>query len=376
MDLKRIKLDDIIVINHQEYLVAGFIKYQNNYSNGHTCFWYDYKLKLVEDAFKEAWMSITKGEENEFCLSYMTNDNVPPFDSKLIEEGEQVVLECSGDVDVEVGDRAYFKEYEDEEGDNSFSIESWNDEVEYSVGVYYDADEATPQNSNSYASFQSNPKEQPKKSSKKGCLIAAIIGIVALFFGWCGSENKTPLHDYIKASPVFSHVAQIGKEDKKADVYKSDYTIDQTAKFLIAAIDGNSIDVTQNTDSLDNSIGFITDNEYCLIYNPEEDSTKVLVQISDREFACSSEEEPYHASHHTRHFYHCHYYSFGFFTDRSRYSTHSSHYSNYNGPVMSKTANSYNNYSSQYRATSSARNGSTRSSSSRSHSSGGSHGGK
>jgi len=102
MDLTNINVNDKIAVNGTQYRVAGFIKYQNNYSNGHTCFWYDYRL--IDDRNQEAWMSITEGEENEFCLSYMTGEINPPSDCHLIEEGEQVVVDCSGDVDVEIGD--------------------------------------------------------------------------------------------------------------------------------------------------------------------------------------------------------------------------------------------------------------------------------
>lgn len=326
--------------------VIGYIEYANPEDGYKT--WVEYRLKTHKG---ECWLSCDE-VYNEYSISWPANyirGQIGPEWHK-VDEGTQIVQKYGGDVDVDPGERASFVEYEDASEDNTLSVEMWSEGTEYSTGSYIEKTDIFVMG-----------YEKPKKSSSNSVMTCIVI-VAFLFIGlnmlngifslFSGSSGKS-VSKYLKNSSYYEYETSItGQENQKADVYEyyTSSSTDQVAMDIIDGIDGETESVTQKDDLSDEEIAIVTKKEYCLIYHPEDDSNKVLIQVSSRKYNYTSDNSPYRCSHANTIWYRDHYYSSSYSSDSSSYKNTPSAYTMYDGSTIHNIGNGYfDSYSNSIR---------------------------
>ncbi len=339
----KFQLGDTICADGELYQVIGRITYKNADDN---CQWDEYRLRAEKDG-SEHWLSVDDVYK-EYSIWQMIR--VPDRSGyHWSDHGTQVVVSCEGDVDVERGDRAEFTEYEDETEELIISDETWDDGTEHSKGYYLDEHE--------FWHVRSNPTYCTANSKAAGNALALVI--VGLFFAipilatlLTSIHFTTTISKYLKKNESYTYVTSItGNEKNSADVYKApaSYTIASTATDIINAIEGDTQYVQQDDSETEGAIAILTEKEYCVIYLSLED--EVLVQVSNRAYAYTTDDDLYHSRPHSRRYYRNFYYSTGYSSDSSTYSgKYTSPYSSYDGDYVEySSSNTYNTYSNSVR---------------------------
>jgi len=345
----RFNIGDIVNVDGEEYHIVGRIKYRNS-SDG-MC-WDEYRM-IPLAGYTEAWLSVDD-EYKEYSISRRSSLSISTAGYHLVDSGTETVVSREGKVDVDIGDRANFYEYEDSTEEKIISREIWDDETEVCTGYYLDEDEISFVRHDT----QYHVRSSDSSTLKPGSLIIAIgILLVILLPDILSGINLTPsIKKYLNKSQKYTYVTSItGNEREKAKVYKAEwgYSIGDTAKDIIDAVEGKTVKVQQDTEvnEEDASIGILTGKEYCLIYRSEDG--EVLIQVSDRKYAYSTDSQPYHSSHHVHSYYKRFYYSSGYSHDRYEYESSSSPYSSYDGDTMEFSSDdTYSSYSSSVRQSS------------------------
>lgn len=341
----RLKVDDI------EGLVIGYIVYRNNNDSDRD--WIEYRLETGEG---EHWLSWDDyyGEYSLSWPSRLERGNKIPDKWKKVDEGSQVVFFCEGDVDVEAGDSCHFVEYEDETEEEIFSIELWEDGTEVSEGYYLDREEIQVLGHTA----GSSTKRSSSRHKFVDVLFLLFIVIVGLFtaleeefdfdFGF-GHHEEVSLSSYIESDAnKYEYITSLtGNEGNRASVYKFRNTVNtpttnMVAIDLIQAIGGETEVVTANEgDDGDASVSILTRREYALIYYPEGENAVVYVQVSDRKYNYTSDQQPYRSRASTHSWYRRHYYSSGYSADSTKWSGTPSAYKTYDGPIVKDLGNGY-----------------------------------
>ncbi len=365
----------VLRVDGEVYNVVGKIRYRNQVDN---CLWDEYRL-FSQATNREKWLSIDT-TYNEYSISE-ASWNASTGGYHEVDRGVEVVVGAWGNVDVEPGDRANFTEYEDSTEEKIVSYEVWDDGTETSTGYYLDANEiqvvshAASNGMGGQAGFQAGAPQGNAAGKALTKVVTACVILIMMFsiggpllavFGSLGSSIAKHLE---KTTSTYTYTTSVtGKDGEKADVYKSNLTMDATAKDIISAVNGNTTDVQQNTEDGDESIAIMTSKEYCLVYMSE-DEQQVLVQVSTRKFAYTNDERPYRSSRYTHRYYRRFYYSRGYSNDSSTYTDYTSPYGGGfdDDPIAYNTTDTYRSYSSTVRQAST---------SSRSSSGGGFSGGK
>ena len=269
-------------------------------------------------------------------------------------------------MDVEIGDTANFIEYEDVTEEKIISHEIWDDGFEVSTGYYLDEHEVVKMSggqgvsAGGYNSYQSNAGYQSTGFASGGTmsnnassesiqkivkLLVTLIPILVVFSaikGAFGGIGTPSISKYLDKTATYIYQTSItGTEGEKADVYMTYHDVDSASKDIIAAIDGKTEDVQQNTEDGDDSVAILTKKEYCLIYTSEEGET--LVQISTRKYAYYNDADPYHSRTGTRRYYRRYYYSRGYSSDYASWGSTNSPYDSYSGSTLNN--NPYDAYS-------------------------------
>lgn len=355
---------DTLRVDGDIYDIIGKIQYKNIKDN---CCWYEYRMKS-RGFSREKWLSfdITYREYSlsEVAFSASTNGY------HIVDEGEEEVIGAWGDVDVEVGDRASFQEYEDRTEEKIISKEIWDDGEEISVGYYLDLDEVSIYNEGAYGNSYSDggfggnysnsyTAGTTRFGGKKKSTIAWLVLILVFYFGASAvagsgiSIGSNSIAKYLKNSPHYAYETSItGNEKQNADVYKSYLPdVDTVAKDIINNIDGNTESVQQNTEDGDNSIAILTKKEYCLVYQSEDNA--ILVQVSSRKYAYTTDKAPYRSRRNTHRYFRRYYYSKGYYNDAGSFSKYTSPYSSFDDTTVdSNSFDTYNTYSSSVRQSS------------------------
>lgn len=354
----RFKIGEVIVVDGEVCEVVGAIEYRN--PDNHES-WFEYKL-WSRQYNREKWLSYDD-EYKEYsimeCGAYADTTSFHEVD-----RGTEEVISVWGDVDVEIGDVASFVEYEDTEEEHIISVERWDDGEEYSTGYYLDLEEIRsygfePARNDREASGDRALDGRAKKTKSLNVVIGVMIFIVIasivlpelIYVASVFLPKNSEISEYLAKN--YEYVTSItGENSKKADVYLSQLDVEQTAKDIIRAIKGKTSDVHQNKEEEDHSIAIMTKNEYCLIYESEDN--EVLVQISSREYVYVSERDPYRARRYTGLYYRNHYYYSGYRSDSDRYGGRRSIYDTYqySGDDSWTYDDSYNTYASGIRQTS------------------------
>lgn len=335
-------------VDGETYEITGKITY--------TARWSEYCLRSLATG-KEKWLSCDDNYR-EYSISQKTKSRVSFSGYHIVDEGVQEVLSASGNVDVERGDKAVYKEYEDVTEEKIISVETWEDEEEISTGYYLDLDEIQLMRDDygTFASSDYNSGGSNTGGSKAGKLIIAILILLAVIFGLKGVfdliSSKNSIAAYLSSSSAYEYTTSItGTGKEKADVYVTQYTIDQAARDIIDAIEGKTESVQQNTEDGDTSVAILTSKEYCIIYTSEDGET--LVQISARKYAYRNNHSLYRANRYSNRYYRRFYYSRGYSSDRNTYGNDSSPYSTYSEDTINTNTNdTYDTYSSSVRQSS------------------------
>ena len=319
-----LKVDEVI------YEVLGKIQFRNYSDN---CTWFEYIL-LERFGPGERWLSIDD-KYREYSISWTTGE-LSLDGYHQVDKGIREVVSVSGDVDVVVGDSASFCEYEDKTEENIISVEQWDDIKEFSRGYYLDKNEICFANTSDASNFSTN-SYNPSASSRNGkkrinpFFVIGIAMLLVFAIGFIGNMvGGKSIAKFLKKSNQFTYVTSItGNDGEKADVYESSLSKEDTVMTIIEAVEGNVLDVEEDKTLGSESIAILTEDEYCMVYISV--SNEVLVQISNRKYAYTSDKEPYHSSTHTHSYYRRYYYSAAYLGDARRYRRHHSPYENYNG---------------------------------------------
>lgn len=345
----KFRINDVLCVDGGMYRVVGRITYLNS-ADG--CKWDEYRL-FAETDKSEHWLSVDDTYKEYSIWKMARNPDRTGYHQ--VDQGTEVVISCAGNVDVETGDRAFFVEYEDETEEKIISDEIWDDGKETSVGYYLDEDEFWLVDSPGGSSvFFGMHGASNKKGSALIFSIVALIFLVPMLGTLLGNLHfTTTIAKYLDKSDRYTYVTSItGNEKQNAKVYKADnMTIDAVAKDIIVAIEGDTEYVRQDDAETEGTIAILTSKEYCLIYASLED--EVLVQISNRKYAYTTDDDPYHSTARTRHYYRSFYYSSGYSSDSTNYSSYVSPYSSYDGDSVSFSGvDTYSSYSNSIRQSS------------------------
>lgn len=349
---------DILKVDGRRYKILGKLQYKNVDDN---CRWMEYRLKPV-DGGGEFWLSVDEVYD-EYAL-YCAAKQVSLDGYKKVDEGTQEVIGAWGRADAQAGDRAAFTEYEDASEENIISEEVWEDGREVSIGYYLDWDEITvetnPKNvqaakNTAGTNYRKAGSAKPPKKKNKLAVVILCAAVIFLGLAIIGavSGNKHSISDYLKSNTTaYVYVTSItGSGKEKADVYRALTSMDLAARDILRAIEGDVTDVQQNTEGDDKSITILTEDEYCLVYTSEDN--EVLVQVSSRKFAYTSDTTPYRCHARTYRYYRGFYFTRGFTRDRSSFSSYNSAYSDYDGETINySSTDPYSSYSSSIRQSS------------------------
>ena len=385
-------INNVLSIGSEQYRIIGKILYKNTEDG---CSWHEYRM--LSSSRQEVWLSCDD-QYQEYSLSFL-NGHAPDSSYHQVDQGTEKVVNAWGDVDVDIGEKARFFEYEDSTEENIISLEQWSDGNEYSYGYYihaedialeqdngqsdnndynngfsnnngYNRDNDNPYRSNSdnpyrsngqynnssTAGYQANGQKKSGSLVNKTGLVIAMSAAVVLIFGFFLIKNvvasEKSIAKYIEGNSSFTYVTSITGEDKqKADVYQSANDKDATAKLLIDFLEGDVTGVQQNTEDGDDSIAILSKDEYCLVYTTESD--EVYVQVSSRKYAYTSDQELYNARPSAYRYYRRYYYTMGFGSDSSTYRSSNSSYSSFDdSTVNSSSADTYSGYASSVRQSS------------------------
>lgn len=341
------KVGTMLNIKGLDATVIGYIEYKNPDDGFKT--WIEYRLRTNEG---EQWLSCDE-IYNEYSVSKPANyigGRIGPEWHK-VDEGTQIVQSYGGDVDVDPGERAVFIEYEDANEDRTLSVEMWSDGTEYSTGYYIEKTDIT------VTGFK-----QPTQLNKRSVSFImfgflAFIILMQIVPELLSVINRgKSVSKYLKDNARYTYETSItGQEKQKADVYEyyMSETTDTVAMDIIDGIEGYTESVTQKDDKSDEEIAIVTEKEYCLIYHPEDDADKVLVQISKRKYNYTSDNTPYRCSNSNAVWYRNHYYTSSYSADSSSYKSTKSAYSMYSGDTIHNIGNGYfDSYSNSIRQSS------------------------
>ena len=352
-----------LMIEGRTCRVTGGIEFHNR-SDGSR--WTEYQLRDMENGCIR-WLSADNMYE-EYALytqcAYSSEfDEMELFRKgyRQADKGRAIVVSVFGDVDTDAEEAVSYTEYEDGSGEQILAVEQWEDETEYSRGYYLDledisllgtADPVCGQQADTYDA-DSDPAGRGRGVPGKTLAVAAVILIaaVALMMNIISSGKKT-ISRFLKEDTRFVYETSITCELKpreKADVYKTELSVDGAARAVIEAVEGNTEEVQQSEE--DGSVAVLTKEEYCLIYTDTEQKT--LVQISTRSYAYYATAAPYRSTARTHSYYRGFYYSAGLGRDRSRFNREISGYDDYTGETIDQDPSDlYKNYSDSVRQSS------------------------
>ncbi|MBS6194439.1 MAG: DUF4178 domain-containing protein [Clostridiales bacterium] len=339
-------------VDGEFYRVTGKILYRNVDDN---CRWVEYRIRHQDNGM-ERWLSYDD-TYNEYSVSWVAG-NISREGFHEVDRGTEEVLQVSGKVDVKVGDKAVFREYEDSSEEQIISVEVWEDGEEISCGYYLDWDEVRLVREWEKQGGQVREKQRRKNKNKNpaarkllivmGVFFAVNVGFAAI--GMLTSGKR--IEKYLKEnSSVYSYETSItGNNEEKADVYRSAYDLDMTVRDIIDGIEGQTEDVQQNTEDGDDSVAILTSDEYCLVYVSEEN--EVLVQVCSRKYAYTTDKVPYHARSHTHRYFRRFYFTRGYDQDRNTFDNYATPYTGFDDTTVDKAPDPYQSYSTSVRQSS------------------------
>ncbi|NLK94144.1 MAG: DUF4178 domain-containing protein [Clostridiales bacterium] len=342
------QLGDKILVCNNEYTVSGIITYCND-ADGYE---YD-EYKIINNKNgKIQWLSIdTTYEEYGLYTESKTKLKTDGYSEK--DYGIARVVKYKGNVDVDINEKVNFTEYEDITESKIISIEKWDDEIEYSTGIYIDKEDI--RFLNNFNDYNRNEEKEKYGFRKVHLFIIAIILVLIVIVSYTKiSGNKTKIYNFLNSNnSSYSYTTSITSDlnsKEKANVYSTELSIEEASKAIIKGIDGDIKDVQEN--QVDKSVALLTDNEYCIVYKDIENKT--LIHQSSRKYAYSSTNTLYNSTEETDNYYRNYYYNYALKEDEKKYNSSTNGYRtgrHYTSPILSSN-NSYDDYSKSVRQSS------------------------
>lgn len=345
-----------IKVEGNPFVVEGYIVFKQYDGSS----WTEYMLRSKGN-YEVKWLSVDI-EYDEYAI-YTQCGYGEDFSAKsIIDNGYKKVddeiakvLDYKGQVDVELGEQVSYRDYEDNTEELLISIEEWDGEKEYSRGYYIDKEDIEKINTPNNA-LHIGAEDYSSAANIRKIIIAFIfivlIVIVILKMGLLNFSKKEILSKYINSNSSFEYVTSITSdldENKKANVYSTNKTVEDTAKLLIDGVQGNIDDVQESQQ--DGTVVITTKDELALIYISED--AKTLVQVSLREYVYSSRHMPYRGSNITDGYYRRYYYTTVYQKDKTKFKKLPNAYRDYNGgQIVPDDNNKYRIYSSSVRQSS------------------------
>lgn len=352
--------NDTVRVEDRFYTVLGYIEYENTEDG---CRWMEYCLR-DENTKEIKWLSIDTQYE-EYAIYTRTSYNsdmenqLNGMGYHLADQGTEKVIHYDGNMDVDIGETAYFQEYEDDSEDNIISVEEWSDGKECARGYYVDREDIRLADNWNWNHADTYGNSVQKKTLSVGKIInKGIVLVVVAIFGILGIQhvfgNSKLIRNYLEKSTDFelrTGITSEYDEKEKALVYSTTLTLDEAVKNILDGINGKTECVQQNTEDGDLSVAIVTTGEYCLVYESEE--SEVFVQVSSRSYVYGSENEIYHGTEASNRYYRRYYYSTAYLTDRNHYKKKRNSYKNFDDTTISTSYNdTYNDYASSIRQSS------------------------
>lgn len=342
-------VNDRIRIENKNYIVTGKINFLNEQDG---CNWTEYRLIDEMNASKVSWLSIDI-VYHEYALYQMSTvrdeQTIQRQGYHKVDEGTAKIMDFEGNVDVEYAEEAHFQEYEDKTEEKIIALEVWGNEIECSTGYYLDASEINFVTSGgvSQRSTVARAGTRNAQVEKMIILVAVLISLMGVtILGVSASSNN--LVKALKKNSQFSYVTSITSDidnKQKADVYQTSLSVEEAAKAILK-LAGKSVEsVDESTE--DGTVAIMTKKYYCLVYEGEAGNT--LVQVSNRKYAYTSRQQPYHSRSSTYRYYRRYYYTTGYFLDNERYSGTSAYDDYSDGTINVNNNNRYKNYSDTIR---------------------------
>lgn len=319
--------------------------------------WFEYLL-VSNATNEEYWLSCDK-HHNGYAL-YRMCEKRSTDTYRLLEAGTEKAVSVWGNVDVDIGDSAEYKEFITETG-AIYAVEKWSDETEYAEGMYLTTADVTIEKD----VLRSNAiqKCMARRRILQGILcIPLVIWALLILMAITGTSWHTvraylghpyTINEYMSEdAPLFTYVTSItGNDGEKSTIYQSPYaTVGETVRTIINAMEGRNLTTYQHEINEDNAVALLTPYEYCLIY--EDTEHRILVRDESRQFAyAGTDDSGYYATPGVHRFYRNFYWSFGYEFDKKRY-TSPSFYDTYQGvPLVDDPVNMYyQNYASSVRS--------------------------
>ncbi|MBR6369402.1 MAG: DUF4178 domain-containing protein [Bacteroidaceae bacterium] len=338
---------DEISLYGTNYTVKGKITFTGNNSE-----WWD-EYKILSSLGKEHWLSVD-GDE---IIMWQSSSNVSTNNMKLLDSGTKKAVACFGDVDVDRGEKATFKEYE--KSNSYIEIETWDDGTEYSLGKICPSDSITI-----IKRSTTGQSSSLNLSGKK--IIGGLVGLNIFFFilyVFCCSSNNHELKDKIESDNAFYkfETAITGVKNETADIFTGNASCDYIAKDIINKMEGD-VEYVQENPLDTNTIAILTKKEMCIVYRSSVNNS-TLVHLADRKWTFDNLDAPlYDADSITDDFYRSFYEFTAYASDSCQYNTSSSsHRPHFRAhgilfPVHYGNSNSrYNSYASTVRESSLSR---------------------
>ena len=324
-----LKLGSDMKLNGVRFVVDGYIVFEDKDGTK----WIEYKIKsksrsqirwLMVDSLNDEYAVYKEEPYSEEFL----DANIKTNGYKEVDNSSARVLDYGGNVDVDIDEIVFYKEYEDDTEELLISIENWDGDQEFSKGHYIDKNDI--QKLDSKLNTKENidildriNKSNEHKENKKnlGITIAIILMVLVLIFSESEDQDKR-LSKVIESNSIFQYETSITSDlndGKKADVYSINKTIEEVAKLLIDELEGDIENVQENEE--DGTVAITISDEMALVYSSED--LKTLVQVSSREYVYSSRNTLYRGSHRANSYYRGYYYGKVYDQDQNRYKAYS-----------------------------------------------------
>lgn len=334
--LKQLDVGQRVKIKSKIYKIDSYIVYEDEENSRFI----EYELKAETNKKDILWICVgINYEETLFFKEAKYADGEKSLINKgyeLIEDLEaRTINSCNADNDPY--EKVHFKEFRNKDTKQIFSIETWEDEICYSESMDMNVEDidilidTSTQNKTS----ESSDKKTSIPYLKYILLLLIPIG---LLFGSSYLNKKKFIETYLKEDSSYEYFTSITSDvdsKLKADVYKTELSMETATEFIVGAASQLIQDVQSSEDEY--SIGILTKYEYAIVYIGMDDKT--YIQISPREYIYVGGDDLYHAYYPSSNmYYRDFYYSFGYEKDKSKYKKRVSPYVAYAGNTVAKNS--------------------------------------
>ena len=349
LDTRRFSVGQQILINNDLFSVTSIVKYQNVYDGA---IWEEYIAYSPMNGTRRFTYDPTMG----YQLLNPRSDIEIPTGFQQLENGEQIVREVQGDIEISVGDRLTYTDYINLSGavltvlEGKSGANAWD-------GAYvpvqfiraFDGTFSMPEDA-----AKNNKDKETFASRHKGVsgvvhgpgltwiitiVITAVITLAGIGLATCSSSDpEFSLHDYITGTSAYTQVSSIADSNgEEITVYSHDGSIEDVAKDIISGVEGD----IDSTDGDATKAAINEDDDFVVVY-PSSENGKTLVMLASRKAMYADDTQPYQMSDEVYSWMRDYYWTTCYEQDQQKYSDTTSRYSTHHGRYI--VINSGNGY--------------------------------